>query len=377
MAEDGHVIWVGDTYDRALKDIFAVQDEITCSVVAELRVRLCGGGESLRQHANNVEAYRAYLRGRYFINNQNKDVGKVGPEKYLQQAAKYFEQAIQIDPNYAPAYAGLADAYTQLVWFLPEDPKPVVAQAKAAALKAVQIDDTLAEAHTALAAAYLHEWNFKAAGREHERAVALNPGYAWAHHEYATYLMAVGRVDQMVAEMKRAEDLDPLNLAVIADVGAELYLARRYDEAMAQFRKAHEMEQTSEPDISIGMCYLGKGLYEEALQELQGALTVRGRSPETVTWLAVAQAAAGQKEKAARLLDEVKGFSKKQYVPKTFFAYLYAALGDRERAFETLESAYREHDSTLIGLKTHPWLDLLRADPRFASLERRLFGQEP
>lgn len=370
--EDGRVLWASDSFDRTLKDIFAIQDGIACSVVAELRVRLCGEGEPLKRHTNNVEAYQAYLKGRYFINNQYVDLRTGGPEKTLKKAAGYFEQAIQIDPNYAPAYAGLADAYTQVVWFLSEDPNPVIAQAKAAALKAIELDSSMGETHTALASAYVLEWDFDASAREYERAVSLNTSYAEAHHQYSMYFMTVGRVDDMLAEMKRAEELDPLNLYIIADRGAGFYLARRYDEAIAQFRKWHDISQTYGPDINIGMCYLGKGMYDEAVKELQEVLTVSGRTPETVTWLAVGYAMAGNREAAERLLNEVKQVSKKQYVPETFFAYIYTALGQKEQAFGMLDRAYREHDSTLLALKTHPWIDPLRSDPRYQDLLRRV-----
>lgn len=370
--EDGRVIWASDSYDRALKDIFAIQDGIACNIVAGLRVRLCGEGEPLKRYTNNVEAYQAYLKGRYLINNQYVDLGTGGPEKTLKTAAAHFEQAIQIDPGYAPAYAGLADACTQVVWFSSEDPNPVIARAKAAALKAIELDSSMAETHTALASAYLLEWDFEASAREFERAIAINPGNAEAHHQYSMYFMAAGRADEMLAENKRAEELDPLNLFIIADRGAGFYFARRYDEAIAQFRKWHDIAQRQGPDDNIGMCYLSKGMYEDAVKEFRQSLTVRGRISETITWAAVGYAMAGQREEARRLLREVKEISTKQYVPETFFAYIYTALGEKAHAFDRLEAAYREHDSTLIGLKTHPWLDPLRSDPRYQDLLKRV-----
>lgn len=370
--EDGRVLWSSDSYDRTLKDIFAIQDGIACSIVTGLRVRLCGEGEPTKRFTNNVEAYQAYLKGRYFINNQYADLGATGPEKTLKKAAAYFEQAIQIDPNYSQAYAGLADAYTQIVWFLSEDPNPFIARAKAAALKAIELDSTIAETHTALASTYLLEWDFEASAREYERAVSLNPDYAEAHRQYAMYFMSAGRVDDMLAENTRAEELDQLNLFIIADRGAALCLARRYDEAISQFRKWQETAQRNGPDINIGTCYLGKGMYDEGVKELQRVISARGRTPETLTWLAVSYAMAGNKVEAERLLNEVKQISKKRYVPATFFAYINTALGQKEQAFGMLDRAYREHDSTLMGLKTHPWLDPLRSDPRYQDLLRRV-----
>jgi TolB-like protein/DNA-binding winged helix-turn-helix (wHTH) protein/tetratricopeptide (TPR) repeat protein len=374
-AADGRVLWASDNYDHTFNDIFKIQDGIACTVVAELKVRLCGEGEPFKRYTNDVEAYQAYLKGRYFINNQYQDIDKVGPEKTLLKAAGYFAQAIRIDPNYAPAYAGLSDAYTGIVWFSPENPQPLIARAKAAALKAVRIDDTLAEAHTALATVYVHEWDFESAGREHERAIALAPGDAWAHDGYATYLMAVGRVDEMLAEINRAADLDPLNVYIIGDKGTSLYMSRRYDEAIAEFLKGGELLQGYATGGNIAQCYLGKGMHEEAIKLFQRAnreTTIRGQLPATMTYLAVGYAMAGKREEALRLLERAKDVSKKQYVSKTFFVYVYAALGDKDHAFEMLESAFREHDSNLIGLKTHPWFDPLRSDPRFGNLLKLL-----
>lgn len=366
--EDGRIIWTGDSYDRALKDIFVMQDEIACSVVAGLRVKLCGEGDPLvHQHTNNIEAYRAYLKGRYFINAQYSEMG---PVKALDKAVEYFEQAITIDSNYALGYAGLADAYTQLLWFSSSDPRPMIAKAKAAALKAVELDGTLAETHTALSAAYLHDWNFDEAGREIEQALALNPGYAWAHHEYSTYLGIVGRGDAL-AEIKKAEELDPLNIAIMTDTGNTLLGAGKFDEAIAIFQKAREIDPNATKGANIGSWYVDKGMYEEGIKEIEATIADARRPPDQLMSLAIGYAKAGKKEEAARLLDEMKRLSKKQYVPITFFAFVYAALGEKDQAFEYLESAYHEHDINLLQLKGLR-LEPLHGDPRFADLLRRV-----
>jgi TolB-like protein/DNA-binding winged helix-turn-helix (wHTH) protein/Tfp pilus assembly protein PilF len=373
-SSDGSVIWAGDSRERTLKDVFVIQDSIACSVVSELKVKICGDGERFKGHTENVEAYQSYLKGRYLLNNQYQDINQSGPES-LKRAAEYFEDAVQIDPNYAPAYAGIADAYTGLVWFSPDQPQPLIDKARAAAMEAVAIDDELPEAQTALGTVYIHQWDFDAARQAYERAIALSPDNAWAHDGYATYLMAEGRIDEMLAEIKRAEELDPLNAYILSDKGALLYMGRRYDESIAEFLKRDELHQYAGPDENVAGSYLGKGMYAEAIKEMQvvnDATTSGARAPEVVASLAVAYAAAGRREEARRLLDEVTRMSNKQYVPKTFFAYIYSMLGDKDRAFEMLENAYREHDSTLIGLKTHPWLDPLREDPRFADLIRRV-----
>lgn len=296
-----------------------------------------------------------------------------GPEKALRMAVEQFQKAIALESNYAPAYAGLADSYTQLNWFLPEDPSSVIAQAKNAALKAIAIDEGLAEAHTALATAYLHEWNFAGAEREHRRALALNSGSGWAHHEYSTHLMAVGRIDEMLAEMARAEELDPLNVTIMTDRGSMFYFAGRHDEAIAQFQKATvELGSPFSAYGNIGMCYLEQRSFDAAIKQFQSSIAVRGRSSDTVAWLAVGYAAAGRKAEVKRLLEELNQISATQYVPKTFFAYIYSTLGDKDRAFEMLDKAFEQHDINLLGLKTHPWFNPLRSDARFEALLKRV-----
>jgi TolB-like protein/Tfp pilus assembly protein PilF len=372
-AADGRVLWTSQTYDRELKDIFNVEDEIACSITAELRVKLCGEVDSSRHYTENIAAYQAYLKGRYLINNQYTELNTVGPVRNLEQAIMYFQQAAKIDPNYAPAYAGLADAYTGMVWFSPEEPKALIERAKAAALKANELDDTLASAHTALGTVYIHEWNFAAAGQEYERAVALNPGDAAAHDGYATYLMAAGRVAEMLTETKRAVELDPLNVYISGDRGSCLYFARKYDESIAEFQRLNDVAQDAGAAGNIGLCYLGKGMYPEAVTAFQTAkarTTVKGLVPNAIANLAIGRAMAGNKAEAERLLNELTAMAKTQYVPQTFFAGIYTALDQKNRAFVSLNKAYQRHDSTLIGLKLSPLFDPLRSDPRFADILR-------
>ena len=373
---DGRVLWQSGPYDRALKDIFEIQDSIAGDVVGELKGKIWGDSTPVRRGGpSSVEAYREDLKGRYFINNQYQNLQTAGAEDNLQKAAEHFHKAFQADPNYAAAYAGLADAETGLIWFSTRDTVPLISEAKAAALKATQLDDSLADAHTALATVYIHEWNFPAARQSYQRGLSLNPNSGWAHDGYATYLMAKGQVPEMLEQIELAEDLDPLNTYIVADRASLLYMARRYDEAIAEFRKGSELTNDYTASGNIGGCYLGKKMYAEAIDIIdraRAANTVKGQAPFLTASLAVAYALAGQKEKATHLSEALSQMSKTQYVPKTFFAYISAALGDNNRAFEMLEAAYNEHDSTLIGLTTHPWFDSLRADPRFDSLVRRL-----
>jgi pentatricopeptide repeat protein len=246
----------------------------------------------------------------------------------------------------------------------------MIAKAKAAALKAVELDTTLAETHTALSAAYLHDWNFDGAGREIEQALALNPGYAWAHHEHSTYLGTVARGDALAA-IKKAQELDPLNIAIMIDTGIALLSAGKYDEAEAEFQKAREIDPNAINRGIIGVWYVDKGRYEEGIKEIEAVIAATGRPPYLLMSLAIGYAKAGKTEKAGRLLDEMKRLSKQQYVSNTFFAFVYAALGEKDRAFEHLERAYREHDIGLLQLKGLR-LEPLRTDPRFADLMKRV-----
>ena len=221
-----------------------------------------------------------------------------------------------------------------------------------------------------MSAAYLHDWNFDGAGREIEQAVELNPGYGWAYHEYSTYLGTVGRGDPL-AVIRKSEEFDPLNVAIMTDIGNILLVAGKYDEALAQFRKVREIDPNFTPSPFIASYYVDKGMHEECLQEITSAMAVAGRTPDLLMLLAMSYAKAGQKEETARLLNEMNRLSKKQYVPSTFFAFIYASLGEKDQAFEHLERAYREHDIQLLQLKGSR-LEPLHSDARFTDLLRRV-----
>jgi TolB-like protein len=256
--EDGRVIWVGDTFDRAFKDILTVQDEIGCHVAAQLRVRLCAEDPPHKRYTDKVEAFEAYLQGRYYWNQRT-------PEG-VARSIDYYQKAIAIDPHYALAYAGLTESYIERYWLAQFDPQETIAKSMAAASKAGEMDDQLAEAHIAMGRVYQLAWNWAEATREDQRAIELNPRSARAHHVYAFQLSAMGRYDEAIAEMKLARELDPLNVAVQADVAMILWDGRRIDEAFDECLKAVEMAPN----------------FAEAHQYLSVADWLKGRSEDSV-----------------------------------------------------------------------------------------------
>ena len=364
---DGAPLWA-DRFDAEMTDIFSVQDSISERVAAALSVRLAGVERErlTRHHTENPEAYQLYLKGRYHLN-------RLTDEGFL-KGRDYFRQAIDLDPRYAPAYAGLADAYQMLGAFNAQAPKDVFPRAREAAQKALELDEGLAEAHTALGVVkMLHDWDFAGAEREFRRAIELNRSYADAHLMYGYYFSAMGRFDEAHAEVARALELDPVSLPKLMGVGDVLYQQRRYDEAIEQYRKALEMEPNSGiTHWALGNAYAGKGMYEEAAAHYEKAIPLSGDSPDELASLGYAYAVSGRRREAAAVIGELNQLSKRRYISPVIIAFIYAGLGENDRAFELLERAYESRDFILIMLKVDPFFDRLRADPRFAELVRRV-----
>jgi len=341
-----------------------VQDSISERVAAALALKLTGEEQKrlTKRYTDNTVAYQLYLKGRY---NWNKTT-----EEGLKKAIDFFNQAIEKDPSYALAYAGLADAYTSLDWYGVLSTKEANPRAKAAAIKALEIDETLAEAHASLAAVRQYEWDWAGAEREYQRAIGLNPNYAVAHQWYGVYLAYMGRMDEGIAEMTRAQELDPLSLAINAQLGFLFYLARRYDQAIEQCQRTLEMEPGyEEARIYLAWIYVQKGMYEEAIAQYQ---KLKGDIPDVLAMLGAAYAVSGQRGKARDVLAELKEISQRRYVPPVFVAAIYTGLGDKDQAFAWLEKAYEDRDESFVGLKVLPLFDPLRSDQRFADLLRRM-----
>jgi len=356
-------LWSG-SYDRNLKDLLALQGELAGTIVKEIKGVLTIQAQAQLSSTRAVvpAAQEAYLRGDYL----NK-----GTSTQQRKAKEYFEQAIRLDPSYAPAYAGLAEYY----WFTPELPSGVaMPKAKQYALKALELDQSLARAHTALGAARFYaDWDWASAEKELKRAIELNPSDAEARRTYAFFLSALGRVEEALVAVRRAQELDPLYVRAQVTAGWVFYFSRRYDAAIEQCRRALELDPGSDRAYDcLGSSYLAKGMYQEAIANCQRAVTLSGNDPSRSAGLGRAYALAGKKTDALRIVDELREVSRRAYLPPYLLAIVHAALGEREQAFSWLDKAYEERQAYLVWLNVDPAVDPLRSDPRFPVLLRRV-----
>jgi tetratricopeptide (TPR) repeat protein len=314
----------------------------------------------------NPEAYESYLKGRYFWNKRTASG--------LKTALAYFNQSIEQDPKFARAYSGLSDTYSLLGdWqFAVMSSKEALPKAKAAAIQALGLDSTLGEAHNSLAFCLDgFDWDFDSAGKEFLRAIELNSGYATAHHWYAWHLSLLARYDEAIAEMKKAESVDPLSLIISSDLAELLLIARSYDESILQSRRTLEMD----PDFGLahnqlGQAYLEQHRNDEAVAELQRAVQLSGASPTCITNLARAYAASGRRREALDLLDNLKRRANPSYSYAAEIAMIYASFGERDEAMSWLEKGFDERFNP--GVLLRPGFGSLRSDPRFQDLVRRV-----
>ncbi len=365
--EDGAILW-SETFDEKFTDIFAVQDSIAQKITGALAVKLTGGERSdlLQKYTVNTEAYQLYLRGRFFWT-------KVTPEG-LQRSLDLYSQAIDLDPNYALAYAGLADSYNLLgsygFWPMSEShPK-----ARAAAEKALDLDDSLAEAHTSLATVIAdYYWDWDAAERHFNRAIELNPNYPIARYWHSQHLSRLGRHDEAIEEAKRALAMDPLSSSAAAHVGLALYRARRFDEAEAELRKLLEFDtEAMDAHIFLGFVYLQQGRGEDAIGQFQDVVRLSNRNPSMLALLAYGYASAGRRSEAVAIMNEFNSETGGRPASSLEKAMIHIALGESDAAFDWLGKACDERAWQLGFLNVDPIFDPLRSDPRFADLMRRL-----
>lgn len=366
-AHDSSHIW-GQQYDRKLADMDALREEIAGQMASALRIRLTGAEEKrlAKSYTSNPEAYQDYLKGRYWLNKGN--------EEGFNKGIEYFQQAIAQDPSYALAYSGLADSYSSLADFGLVSAKEGYLRSKDAALKAVELDDTLAEAHGSLALSKSsYDWDWSGADKEIRRAIELNPGYADAHRLHAEVLWQTGRLNEAIAESKGNLELDPISLGNNVDLGVEYFLARQYDQVIAQERKVLELDPNYiEAYYFRGIAHLKKSMYNEGMADLEKGVAIAPASEVALTGLGYGYAVTGRRAEAHRVLDRLNELSKQKYVSPVWRVKIYAGLVEKDKAFEWLEKAYEDHSIVSVGyIKTNPMLDALRSDPRFGDLLRR------
>ena len=363
----GSQLW-GAQFDRKPGDIFVIQDEISNEISGKLRLQLTRAEKKrlIRRHTDDAEAYRLYLQGRHHWNRWT--------EEGFYKAIGYFRQAVEKDPSYALAYAGLAESYVLLGWnsYLP--PKDAFPEGKAAAMTALQLDSDLGEAHTPLAAAlWLHDWQWQEAQAEFKRSLELSPTYPTGNHWHAEFVMTMGRHLEAIAKMKNSQELDPLSLIINVAIGWASYMARRYDEAIEQLLRTVELDPNYPVTYWIlGLLYRITGRYELAVTAGEKGVNLSGGSPIMRAALAHTYGKSGKSNEALKILNDLTELSKHKYVAPHFFAGIHIGLGENDRAVECLEKSYEEHSHWLIYLHIDPSMDDLRNDPRFQDLLRRI-----
>ena len=359
-------IWA-ETYDRKLTDIFQVETEVAQRIATALEATLSDPEQRAlaAKPTASIEAHQAYLKGRYFWNKRTS----VG----YRQAIEHFNRAIEMDPSYAEAYAGLADAFLLLGGDNTPGPNEVLAKGRAALDKAIELDETLAEAHATRGLLAMNfDWNWAMAEREFNRALELNPNYATAHQWRGEFLAYMGRFDEGIAAIERAHTLDPLSLVISTDVGKAYMMARRYDEAIAQYHRVLEMD----PDFPLARGLLGlahslKGESDAAAAEL-GKIRDLETNPIYFSWLGYVYGIAGREDEAQSVANRLHEISHTTYVSPYWLAVVHVGLEEKDRAFQLLEQVFAEHAAGgAITLKVNPVFDPLRPDPRFAELLRR------
>jgi len=360
-------LWA-ESYERKLGDILALQNNVAEAVVQEIKLKL-GPRERerlvVRAAVVDPQAYEACLQGRYLLNRRTLEG--------MHKSVRYFQKAIQCDPYYAAAHAGLADSYLTLLDYGHLSTDDATRQADAAARKALEIDDTLAEAQTSLGHSAFHQFNWPMTERAYRRALQLNPNYASAHYYYANYLTAVGRAEEALAEARSALALDPVSLPAGANLSNLLYLAGHYEEATEQALRVLEIDPTFYRAYEdLGRTYEQQRKLPQAIAAFRKVVAASGRSPAYLAHLAHAHGLAGERRKAAQLLQEMQKRSKTKYVAPHAFAVVFAGLGDKVQTLAWLEKAYLARDEMLPFLRVNPRLAFLHADPRFQDLVRRM-----
>jgi len=355
----------GGQYTRKVADVQAVQEEIARAISEKLRVRLTGAQQQqlAKRATENPEAYQLYLSGQFYSR-------KGGVENW-RRALDYFNQAVELDPNFALAHVALAGRLNVLALNSALNPKEALPKAKAALIRALELDDMLAAAHAELALIKQDEWDWDGAEREFKRAMNLNPNSALVYERYSFYLSIMGRHTEALAEIKQAVELEPQGMSPRINEAWILSQARRFEEAIAKLQELVRLEpEHGHAHFHLALAYASKGLYAAAVPEYQKRISIDGETTNVLCLLGQALAMSGRRDEALAILNKLK--TSKEYVPPDELAFLYAGLGDKEEALAALERAYAAHLIGMQFLKVDPLYDSLRSDPRFADLLRRI-----
>jgi adenylate cyclase len=364
---DGYHLW-SERFDREMKDVFNIQDEVTLEIVDKLKIELLGKERELvlKRYTDNLEAHNLLLKSWYFWAKRTKEGVK--------RSLECVHQALEIDPAYALAHAQLASTYISAGWLGFTRPHEAFPKAKAAARKALELDGSLPQAHAALAwISLLYDWDWTAAEKGFKKALSLNPGLDYAHYGYAIFLACMDRLEEAILAQKIALDLDPLSLGMNAELGGCFRFARRYDEAQEQLNKTIEMD----PNFGLAHYYMGvlynnKRMYKEAIPEIQQSIELTGGLSWAFGQLGYAYAMLGQKDEAEKILHALEERSKEEYIRSTTLWILHSALGDIDKSFECLEKATEERDPSLPLMNVLPEYDIVRSDPRFKAFLKKM-----
>jgi adenylate cyclase len=360
-------LWV-ETYRGTMEDIFDIQEKVAAEIVQALQLRLSPDEKQIlkKRFTRNTEAYQLYLQGRFFWNKRS--------EEGLKIAIRYFEAAIEKDPRYALAWAGIADSYSVLGEYGNIPRRELYPKVEAAVIKALEIDDRLAEVHTSYASLLmLGKWDWVTSEQEFKLALELNPNYATACHWYSQWLWSMGRVEESIEMVSRAAELDPVSQAIMKDKGLAFYYGRQYNEALEMGRKTLELDPNyAAAHRLLSLAYSGQERFDEAIGANQNWGNVTGNEVETNLALAQIYAVSGQIEAALRLVEVVK--QDPHLIDQAYrgLALVHAALGENDAAFESLEIGYWRREESLLSLKVDPKVDRLRSDPRFMTLLKRI-----
>lgn len=366
VADDDH-LWAG-RFDREIKDVFEIQDEIAHTIASTLKVKLLEKQDAplIKDYADNLEAYHLYLKGRYYWNKRSGEG--------FQKALEYFEAALAESADFAPAYAGLADCYVEGANWGMLSAVEAWPKAKAMALKAVELDSTLAEAYVPLGMArMIYEWDWPGAEREYLRAIELNPGYASAHMQYSMYLVARGRLTEAHKEIRRAVDLDPLSIPLNSYMAGVFYYSRNYERSLEHCRKALELDANDiELHVVLGLNYEQQSRFADSIKSFETARVLSGDAPVILGALGAVYAKAGARDKALALLAQLSEIAKENYVAPIAWAMLYIGLDQKDEAFEWIAKGCETHDTLVCYLAIGPTFDPLRSDPRFDTMLEKI-----